>query len=231
MIFQKFGGPMVRYGFSERRDGSMHRYLEKENQEQYFQSIGIDPKRVVVADLIHGTNVFLASDESAGKLIPRTDALITKNIDLFLSVTGADCFPIYFYDPVRKVVGIAHAGWRGILGNIAKKTIEEMSEQFKTVPRNLLVGIGPGIRECHFEISLLDKEKYKEYPMYITERKGSVFIDLAGIICSQLRSVGVLGENTEDCGLCTYCKKESYFSYRRDKPLEIQPMVGYIGFL
>ena len=106
-----------------------------------------------------------------------------------------------------------------------------MVTNFKTDTQDILVGIGPGIRKCHFEISPGDKIKYGAYPDFVLERDNKIFIDLAGIIKTQLQDNGILKEHIEDSGVCTYCEEKEYFSYRRDKPKEVQPMVGYIGLI
>ncbi len=209
----------------------MHRHLEKTNRERYFSDIGIRPEQVITADLVHGNHVTFVSGEDSGKMIAATDGLITNEKNLFLSITTADCYPVYFYDPVQKCIGIAHAGWRGTLGNIIQETVEALIGNFKTKPSDLRVGIGPAIRKCHFEISRGDKGKYENYPECISEKQGKVFVDLAGIIKFQLLRDGVIEEHIEDCGLCTYCETGNCFSYRRDQPKEIQPMIGYIGLM
>ncbi len=209
----------------------MHRHLEKENREIYFKKIGIDPNRVVTPDLVHKTKVVVVTSEEAGQIISDTDGLITEEKNLFLTATAADCFIIYFYDPVRRVVGIAHAGWRGIMADISREMISKMSERFEVNPGDLLVGISPGIQKCHFGISAMDKEKYSIYPRFIFERNGKVFVDLTAILKDQLQSLGVAESQIEDSGICTYCEERDYFSYRRDKPKEVQPMVGYIGLV
>lgn len=221
----------LKYGFSTRKDGSMNRHTQKENRENYFKKIGIDPNRVVTADLIHGQKAIKVTEEMGGKMIQDADGLITNEKNLFLSATGADCFLIYFYDSLKQAVGISHTGWCGLLAGVIKNTIEGMILNFGSAPQNILVGISPGIRKCHFKINPEDKTKYENYPGTIIENKDEVFIDLAGIIKFQLQDNKVLEKNIEDSGICTYCDKDEYFSYRRDKPSEVQPMVGYIGLI
>jgi len=223
--------PNLKYGFSVRQDGSMHRRLERSNREKYFRKIGISPDRVVTAVLAHGAKVALVSGKAAGTTADDADGLITDEKDLFLSVTAADCFILYFSDPAKNVVGIVHVGWRGLLAGIVKNIVQAMVTNFKTDTQDILVGIGPGIRKCHFEISPGDKIKYGAYPDFVLERDNKIFIDLAGIIKTQLQDNGILKEHIEDSGVCTYCEEKEYFSYRRDKPKEVQPMVGYIGLI
>ena len=223
--------PNLKYGFSARKDGSMHRHFEKGNRERYFQKIGIDSARVVTSDLVHGAGVVIVSDEEAGTMVADTDGLITNTKNLFLSATGADCFILYLYDPEKNAIGITHAGWRGLLAGIVKNATNAMVLNFGTVPQKLLVGIGPGIRQCHFEISRENKNKYEKYPELVLERDGKCFVDLPGIIKLHFREGGVKDWHIEDSNVCTYCDENEYFSYRRDKPKEVEPMVGHIGLV
>lgn len=225
--FKKYPGLI--YGFSNRKDGSMHRHLGKENRVRYFTKIGIDPARVVTADLVHGARVVVVREEAGGTMIPEVDGLVTQTKNLFISVTGADCFPLYFYDPHKETVGIAHIGWRGLVGGIVRNTVEALIKQCRVEPSTLLAGIGPGIRKCHFEIKSENVAYYKNYPDFILKNEGTVYIDLSGIIQAQLQKCGLESKNVEDSQLCTFCKAEEYFSYRRDQPKGIQSVVAYIG--
>lgn len=207
----------------------MHRHLEKTNREKYFRKVGIDPDRVVTADLAHGAKIVCVSNEAAGTTIVGADGLMTNTTNLFLSATAADCFLVYFYDPVARVVGIVHAGWRGLLAGVVRSMVQTMISNFRIDARNVLVGIGPGIRECHFEISPDDKIKYNAYSDFVLRRNDKIFVDLPGIIKTQLQEYMIPKEYIEDNGACTFCEEKEYFSYRRDKPKEVQPMVGYVG--
>ncbi|MEK7660003.1 MAG: peptidoglycan editing factor PgeF [Patescibacteria group bacterium] len=232
MVFSQFTKyTNLKYGFSNRTDGSMHRHLEKENREVYFRKIGIDPYRVVTADLVHGTKVVRVSDEVAGMMISSTDALVTNIKNLFISVTGADCFPLYLYDPIHKAVGIAHVGWKGLVGGVVTNMVVEMAQAFGAVPHMLVVGISPGIRQCHFEVKPENAILYRNYPGSVSEREEKVFVDIPKIMKAQLRESGVKEGNIQDSECCTYCKEVEYFSFRRDKPKELQVMVGYIGLI
>ena len=230
--FSQFAGyPDFIYGFSGRSDGSMHRHLEKENREKYFKTLGVDSGRVVTADLIHGANVVGVSGQEGGIIVTKTDGLVTDTRGLLLTATAADCFLLYFYDPLKNVVGIAHAGWRGLLAGIVENTIAGLTQSFGVAPQDLLVSISPGIRGCHFEISPADKEKFKEYSQFVLERSGKVFVDLPGILRIKLLDKGISAKHIEDSEICTHCHEKEYFSYRRDKPKDVQVQIGYIGLI
>lgn len=232
MIFSQFAKyPNLKYGFSNREDGSLNRHLEKNNRKKYFREIKVDPDRVVTADLIHGANVVSVSDKEAGTMITKTDGLVTGSKNLFLSATAADCFLLYFYDPSKNIIGIAHAGWRGLLADVVENTIDALIKNFDVAPKNILVGISPGIRKCHFEISSIDKKKFNKYYDFIFEKDGKVFVSLPDIIKAKLLNRDIFAEQIEDSNTCTYCNERDYFSYRRDKPKDVQVQVGYIGLI
>lgn len=207
----------------------MHRRSQEENRKRFFQKIGIDHRRIVAAGLVHAAAVAKVSEDAAGTFVSEIDGLVTNTPNLFLSATSADCFILYFYDPAKKAVGIAHGGWRGILAGIVEHTIHTLKTNFDTSTANLLVGMAPGIRGCHFEISYKDKDLFRRFPQHVSEKNGKVFVNLPGIIVEQLQRVGVLRAHIEDSGVCTHCQEEKYFSYRRDKPKEPHVMIGYIG--
>lgn len=209
----------------------MNRRLEKDNRKKYFTSINIDSGRVVTADLVHGASVVEVSNKEAGTMIAKTDGLVTDSKNLFLSATAADCFLLYFYDPMKNVVGIAHAGWRGLLAGVVDNVISALIKNFSLVSQDIIVSISPGIRECHFEISPKDRGKFEEYAKFILERDNKVFVSLPDIIKNKLSNKGVLAEHIEDCNICTYCNEKDFFSYRRDKPNDVQVQVGYIGLI
>ncbi|HEY9585186.1 MAG TPA: peptidoglycan editing factor PgeF [Candidatus Paceibacterota bacterium] len=226
-IFERF--PNVTYGFSRRVDGSMHRHLEKSNRDTYFRKIHIDPARVVTADQVHGIKVARVFDETAGKMIDGTDGLMTDTKKLYLTATAADCFLLYFYDPTKNAVSIAHAGWRGVLGGIAVNVVGEMMTSFGTKPEDLLVGVSPGIQQCHFEISPKDRKSFARYSDFVSTKDGRVFVDLPSILKIQLVRAMVRTEHIDMSDECTHCNEAEYFSFRRDKPKDVEPMVGYIG--
>ena len=251
-FFRKFSG--VQAVLSEKKDGSMKVFLERseENQENrmlYFARLGIPPERVVSAGLVHGTRVEIITahnvtdkvrpsiisnkgesrrEKMKGAILPETDGLVTKEKNLFLAVTAADCLPVFFYDPIAGVVGIAHAGWRGIIAGVVTQTLEKMSECGAT-KENISVAIGPHIRGCHFQIQTDILPQFSRYARYVINRDGGIFVDLEGIAREQLRRSGIFEARIETHSLCTFCEKERFFSYRRDKPEVPEVMVAVIG--
>lgn len=219
---------------SEKKDGSMRLFqdgaLEKKylnNRRKYFQKISIEYENVISAQLANGTKAVVIK-KSKKKIIPRVDALITREKEIYLSITVADCLPVLFYDFQAKIIGLAHAGWRGIAGEIIQKTIEKMVSAGGN-PQNMAVAIGPGINQCHFEIKKDVLAKFKKYKEFAEKRNNKYWLDLRGIVQKQLRASGIREKNIENKNECTFCKKEKYFSYRRDGSENISLLAAVIG--
>jgi hypothetical protein len=226
-MFKNFNGfANLKYGISQKSDGSMKVFgddLNKKSRESFCASLNI--RDFVSAGLVHGTAIHYAAKSDTNRIIPGTDGLITKQHDQFLTVTVADCFPVYLYNPVLNIVGLFHSGWRGTVGNIASRGIKTIGGN----PAEIFAGIGPGIGPCHFEIKKDTLREFVRYPEAVKIREGKFFVNLPMIITKQLTTGGLKKGNIENCGECTYCLSNKYFSYRRDKPREIEAMIAYIG--
>jgi len=233
-IFKPFN--QLRYGFSDRHDGPMvltgasdSDVVEQKNQEFYFKSLEIAIDRIVTAQQRHSANTAVVDESDAGKFIPGVDGIVTKQKNLYLKITGSDCFPLFFYDPKQGLVGIAHAGWRGITAGVVGSMLEKFIQQGSSVT-NILVGIGPGIQQHHFEIKKDVLSNFSHWDDFVDRgADGKIFVDLQGIIKDQLVEAGVEIESIEASAVCTYCEGDAYFSFRRDKPERVQAMLGYIG--
>ena len=137
--------------------------------------------------------------------------------------------PIYFFDFKKEIIGIAHAGWRGIIKNIPGKIAQTIISYYQSDFRNIIVYIGPHIQKCHYEIKGEAIEKFKKYSKYFVIKNKKIYVDLSKIVKSQLLDENILNNNIEISRECTYCLKNKYFSYRRDRPQNIEAMVAYIG--
>lgn len=216
---------------SERKNGSMKLFkdnnLNLENRESFFQKIGIRQDKVISAEIVHGAHVEVVDDLSS-EIILGADGMVTQRKDIFLSVTVADCIPVYLYDVEQKVIGIAHCGWRGIIGGIIENTMNAVF-RIGGNAKNLRVALGPGINSCHFEIGEDVLSEFMRYTEQVVYRDGKIFVDLKGIIGKQLSDFGVCLENIEDAHVCT-AENSSFFSCRRDRPKVTEAMIALIGF-
>ncbi|NPA59006.1 MAG: peptidoglycan editing factor PgeF [Epsilonproteobacteria bacterium] len=173
-------------------------------------------QNLIYMDQIHSANIAIIKDSSLNK-IENCDALITdvKNIPLMVMV--ADCVPILFYDPVKKVIAVAHAGRNGTFMQIAKKTVLKMKDEYGSTLSDLKVGIGVSIGSCCYEVgkdlaNICQKNFGKKY---VKTRDDKTFLDLKSLNKDQLLDVGVKEENIEISSICSCCDL-NYFSYRRD---------------
>jgi len=244
-IFRKYSSPRPKSGggdlvlaLSNRSKGTMKisdRPLEnkriRENRKRFLNELGIKLNQLVSAGLIHGNTVKVVTKKEKGKIVRNTDALLTAERGLFLSVTVADCLPIFIFDPEKKTVGIVHGGWRSLAQNILGITVKKLKDNFGCNPKNILVGVGPGISVCHFEIknNIL---KYWEagLPNSVFRKEGGkTFLDLKKVAKIQLINLGLSEKNIEINPDCTYCFSNKYFSYRKGNSKELKAMMAVIG--
>lgn len=223
--------PQLSYGLSLKTDGNMkvqaRQYLTGQNRQSYLGSKKI--YNIVLAEVCHSAKVHNASSKDSGMFISGVDGLVAKEKDLYLGVTVADCFPVYFFDPIESIVAIAHAGWRGVVDGIISEVMKTMGAGYKSNPKNVLIAVGPGIQQHHFEIHDDVAGKFQRYLSHVNNQKNQILVDLSGIICEQALEFGVPSGNIELSQDCTFCQKEKYFSFRRDHPEEIKAMLAYIG--
>lgn len=218
------------------------------NFELVAKALETEASRLVGGDQTH-TNVVRVVDASdAGHNVTKpksffdVDALVTSDPSVALFVTTADCVPILFYDPVKRVVGAAHSGWKGTCNGIAAKVIECMRDEFGTNPADVLVSIGPSICQDCYEVSADLYEAFSTSEYYtMTEvedifRKKSTDMINAGSTALEnavgttspvkyqldlwkaneyvLLNSGVLRKNIETTCLCTCCNPEVLYSHR-----------------
>lgn len=213
------------FGISKKKDGPM-KYSE-ENRLLFFKNNELEQKIIISAGLVHSDQIKIVDGVKASQTIPDCDALISNQVHQLLTITVADCLPIYFYDKQKKVIALAHAGWRGVLSLIAPKVIEKMKEHYHCQPSNLEVIIGPHIQACHFEVKNDVARQFKETDLITKD--GKTFINLAQTVTNQLVEVKIPITNIKISPDCTYCRSDQYFSYRRDQKAELETMIAYIS--
>jgi len=213
---------------SEQNNGSMKLPGNSKNRRDFLLKNNLNPNSLVSADLIHGNGIARITEKDKSEIITGTDGLITNRKNIFLSVTVADCLPIYLYESEKEIVGIIHAGWRSLMKNILVNAIEK-TKKLGGKPENVLIGIGPAICQKHYEVGLEVAEKFEKYPKAIERKNNRIFLDLKEIAKLQLLKLGMPEKNIEISPECTYELPEKYFSARRDKRKEIEAMIAMIG--
>lgn len=226
------------HGFSTREFGDLkvRRSLKlNKNLDKFLPVLGIDKEGLVMMEQVHDSKIKAVGKRDKGKVIKGVDGLITKEKGIFLGVNTADCLPLLFCDPKKKIVGLAHAGWKGILAGVTPKVVEEM----KTVgssPKDTMIGIGPHIRGCCYTIPQARAEKFLQVftnlPGMIYEDKEGLHLDLMVPVIKQLLDSGVRRENIETALTCTSCQNNEFFSFRREnKRKTYGEMLGVIGWI
>ena len=147
----------------------------------------------------------------------QADALITDRPGVSLFLRFADCLAVMIYDPRRRVVGIAHAGWRGSLKKVAKATVEAMAQRYGSQPADLVAGVGPGIGPCHYavgpEVVAQTRQAFNGVSdSLLSTRNGEYYLDLWSANRAALQEAGV--EQIEVAGICTVCHSDDFFSHR-----------------
>ncbi len=174
--------------------------------------------------LVHGTYVLAVTkdyldDKPSYIEVEACDGLVTDIPDVTLTSTHGDCIPVFVCDNVKKVIGLAHAGWRGTADGIAYELAGIMTEKYNCDPKNISAVIGPGIGLCHFEVSEDVAESFlKKQPWcgpFIEKgvSAGKYMIDLKGINAELLRKAGIT--DIEISPVCTY-EDINCYSYRRN---------------
>ena len=139
----------------------------KENYRRIAQAIGFRTEDIVTSDQTHTANVRKVTEADRGKgiTVPRdyqdVDGMVTNVPGLILATFYADCVPLYFADPVKRVIGLSHSGWRGTVAKIGKVTVEKMKEEYGCHPEDILAAIGPSICQDCYEVSEDVIEEFK----------------------------------------------------------------------
>jgi hypothetical protein len=192
-----------------------------QNRKLLANAVGFPLESLTTSKQVHKNKVAIVTPENRGKgssdyqsAIDNSDALITRYPDILLFVHLADCVPILLYDPVQKVIGAVHAGWRGTVLNIVQNTVNSMTKTFRSDPKNIYAGIGPSIGPCCYEVG---NEVINEAPKeFIITRDGKSYFDLWDANRKQLLNTGIPSANIELAGICTMENSDQFFSSRAD---------------
>lgn len=191
----------------------------RENRERVARLLATSARDLVIAALSHGTSVKVVGKEDKGRRIPATDALVTAEPGIALFMTFADCVPIIVYDPVRRAVGLVHAGWRGTAAGVLERTIHTFQECFGTRPEDLMVAFGPAIGPCHYEVGPDVLETFRRFgKVPVVARPsadGKVFLDLVATNREQAAALGV--RRFLHAGICTACRTDLFYSHRGER--------------
>lgn len=167
---------------------------------------------------VHGAEVYVVKElPRQGDPPPEADALITNRLDVFIGVTVADCVPVLFYDPIRRAVGAAHAGWRGLEAGVLRNTVEVMAREYGTSASTLQAAIGPHIGVCCFEVSEDVSARFEGVLKAVRrDKEGRLFVDLGRVARARLSEAGLNPDYISTSAPCTSCFVDAYYSHRAE---------------
>ena len=205
----------------------------RENFRRIAAVIGCQPSDFVLSDQTHTTNVMIVTRDDAGKGLTRprgysdVDGLITNEIGIVLTTVYADCVPLYFLDPVNKVIGLSHSGRKGTVSRMGVCTVKKMHDVFGSDPSDILACIGPSICSSCYEVgSEVADEFTSAFPVsddissiLTLKDDGKYLLDLWQANKIVLKEAGILPAHIECTDICTCCNPEYLFSHRAAKGL------------
>ena len=196
-----------------------------ENYRIFCNAAGIPLDGIVLDTYEHGTTVLCVNrfDSRRGydrDPLPFCDGLVTDDPEITLITGHADCMAFYFYDPVKKGIGLCHAGWRGALHRIGAEVIRTMETACGSDPKDIVCGVGPSICPKCFEVGDDVAESFAlafpQCDLLGENEKGKATVDLWQVAAAQFLESGIVPEHIHLMGVCTF-EDERLYSHRRDK--------------
>jgi YfiH family protein len=189
-----------------------------ENRARMAAALSVKPGHLITAYQIHSPDVVVAEKPWNESDRPRADGIVTRVPRLAIGISTADCGPLLFADGEARIIGAAHAGWRGALAGVLEATLATM-EKLGAKRSRIVAALGPMIRQPNYEVGSDLVERFvaadRDNARFFVPgaRAGHAQFDLAGYIAARLARAGV--NQIEDLGLCTYADPARFFSYRR----------------
>ena len=189
-----------------------------ENRRRCAAGLDLVPGQLVSGGLVHGATVATVRADPPDRLpdgsgiVSEVDALITDRSGIGLLITAADCLQVLLFDPRHGAIGLAHAGWRGLVADVLGAMVRSMVSAFGSDPASLLAGIGPGLGPCCARFS----DPAHELPDRFAPHIRGLYVDLPAIAEEQLRRAGLMAGRIETKRICTVCRRDRFFSHRGD---------------
>lgn len=191
------------------------RIFDASRRAEFLKVLGLDSDKLFLVKQVHGENIIRVQADTSCTGSVMADGLITAVPGITLGILTADCVPVFFWDASKRIVGLAHAGWRGAFHGIAAKMVTAFQQNFGSQPEQIRIGLGPCIRQSAYEVG---SEFEALFPGFYQANPGTEKgqLDLAGFVKKTLADVGILPQNIDDCGLCTFKEQDHFYSYRRE---------------
>lgn len=212
--------------------------MDVEHAKELFEGLDIDWKRAVLMNQVHGDNIAIVKDIDGGSgflenkpSILETDSLMTNVFGITLIVRTGDCVPVLLYDSRNNVIAALHAGWKGTVLQLTKKTVIEMGDIYGTQPSDIDAYIGPSICVDNYEVSQAPDDRVEKFEslfgMETVKREGDkVYIDVKAANRIQLQELGV--QHIEVSEYCTADRIHSLPSHYRDGDSRREQLLTYI---
>lgn len=203
-----------------------------ENRARMFAALGRSVESGYDSWLVHGTDsIIVEQPRPLDQAHSKADIILTDRPEITLLMRFADCTPVLLYDPVRRVVGLAHAGWRGTVERVAALAVQRMAEQYGSRPADILAGIGPAISVDNYEVGVHGEVAQRAKQCFgerhgevLARRNGTAHFDLWRANQIALQECGV--RQIELSGICTFEQNVDWFSHRAE-----QGKTGRFGLL
>lgn len=198
-----------------------------ENHRRFAGALGYDETRLVFSDQVHLTHFHKVTKADCGKGIIResdikeTDGLVTDEPGIPIITFYADCVPLFFYDPVKKVIAMAHSGWRGTVERIGAKMVSYMEKEYGSRPQDIVCAIAPSICQKCYEVSEDVALRFLEVfgngfgdELLYRKENGKYQLNLHRACEITLLEAGIAKEHLDVTDLCTCCNPDVFFSHR-----------------
>lgn len=210
---------VIMHGITERGADFMHIDYNSEtfskSKTKLAKELNVMERDLFFINQVHDKNIRVINEGSINN-IEDYDGLISNCSSKVLCTCYADCVPLLFFDPVKNVVASIHSGWKGTIKLIGQETIKKMQSEYGSNVEDILVGIGPSIGPCCFEVGEDVYDEFrKKLPIGAFEDDGKLFVDLWNSNIYMLTQIGVKRENIECKGICTSCHNDRFYSYRK----------------
>jgi YfiH family protein len=189
------------------------------NLERAFAALNRRRESMFDSWLVHGNYVLVASSPRPADWVrpPRADIILTDKPEVTLFMRYADCVPLVLYDPAKRAIGLAHAGWRGTVAQVAATAVAAMSLHFGSRPADVLAAIGPSISAAHYEVgeevaAQVQRVFGAEADALLPRSEGRLHFDLVAANRLNLQQAGV--RHIEAANLCTFSNQQDWFSHR-----------------
>ena len=183
-------------------------------------SFSIPADRLILMGQVHGDRILILDGEGPPPgSISECDGLITDRPGVALGIRTADCVPLLFVDRVRRVIGVAHAGWRGTALRIASRMVDLFEQRFSSRIENILITVGPAIGVCCYQVDAPVYAAFSSQPgvdrfLYPCREDGRWMLDLVSANRITLMERGASAGNILSAGHCTACRRDIFFSHR-----------------